>query len=139
MNAYLTLAEADILLAGNTTWTSLTNEQKQSHIDDANLYIDSTYLVIDPLDSADQYKPELKTSSQWLIEEDLISDIFGRQSSTGPLEEVEVRAGSTLSRRRYSTTGISAWQDPFPKVTALLKQIGIKLSQTASTVYLIRG
>lgn len=138
---YATIAEADVILAANAAWLALDDATKNDHLSWAKVYIDDTYSCLNMTDELGEYYSEIKTANSLLAEANMGTSIFERQSENGPLEEVEVRAGSVLSRERYSTRGRVSWRDPFPKISALLAQLGCKITKStgSTTVPLIRG
>lgn len=138
---YATVAEADLQLVNNADWNALDDDAKTEHLSWGKVYIDDTYSCFTTVDSDGVIFEELVHSNVLLAEANLTKSVFARQSANGPLEETEVRAGSTLSRKRYKTAGRSSWQDPFPQVTALISQIDCSLIKESGfhTVPLIRA
>lgn len=113
---YATLAEANILLHSTEPWYESDDETKQEALGWARVYLDSNYShTFDETDVPD----EIKHASALLANEHLTTSLFSRQTTSDPLEEIEVKAGSVSTRKRYSAR--SNWFDPFPIVTQLIK------------------
>lgn len=130
---YLTVTEANTLLGTLEPWASEDDDTvKENALVTAKLYFDQFYKCAN-LDEDDP-SDIIKEANALLANAQLTSSIFDRQSTTGPLEEQEVRAGSVLSRKRYSARGKSNWVDPFPYITSLALQDQCKIQPGAGAV-----
>ena len=130
---YATLAESNILLESTEPWYESDDETKQEALGWARVYLDSNY---SHSFEEDDVPVVVKHANAILANEHLTTSLFSRQTASDPLEEIEVKAGSVSTRKRYSAR--STWFDPFPHVTQLIKEYS-SLSPRSSDSPVVRA
>lgn len=131
---YATVEEADVIIGENDTWEDAEPDEKQEALEWATVYIDETYYVDDP----DPIPQSLKNANSLLAVEQLTKSLWDRQTGLGPVTFTSVQAGSVKSTKGYKQQSQSAWQDPFPHITAMLENDGYEMKKNQSAVSLVR-
>lgn len=133
---YASLAEADLYLNSTELWFEQDSEIKNEALGWARVYLDANYTFFN-LDEDDPSNA-IKQANILLANAHLTESLFTRQVKSDPLEEVEVKAGSVSTRKRYSAR--TNWFDPFPEVTQILSGAGeARISARASDVPVARA
>lgn len=117
---FLTVEEADVILGTNLPWASLstTTEMKQDALEMARIYVEQNYKL--NFVESDGVDDKVKIGNALIANENLISDIFTRQSGLGSLEEKTVKADSVTVTKKYTNKISRTWVDPFRKATAIM-------------------
>jgi len=117
---YTTLAEAEVLNADMELWIHKTDDQKNEALGWARVYLDSNYShSFDSSIAVADVPLDVKLANATLANYHFTQSLFLRQTTDpNPLAEVEVKAGSVTSRKRY--IGNTNWVDPFPDITQLI-------------------
>lgn len=115
---YVSLAEAETLLESESPWINFDDEVKQEALGWARSYLDANYTHSF---SDDDPPVNIKYANAYLANKHLTKSLFSRQTSTDPLEEVEVVAGPVKTRKRYAAR--TNWFDPFPEITQLISDV----------------
>lgn len=132
LDSYVTVAEADVYLALDTTWLATDEPHKEDALLQARYYIDATYSGC-----FDQSSPpdEVKYASS-LLGADYISsgDLF--YSNTQAIKMKRTKAGSVETEKEF--TG-SSKQKPasIGQVDAIMASLGC--TNTSGTVFLMRA
>jgi len=132
LDSYVTVAEADVYLALDTTWLATDEPHKEDALLQARYYIDATYSGC-----FDQSSPpdEVKYASS-LLGADFVSsgDLF--YSNSDAVKSKRVKAGSVESEKEFS--GASKTKPAsIGQVDALMASIGC--IKTSGTVLLMRA
>ena len=139
--AYITVAEADVLLEFVSPWNTATDEDKTAALDMGRLYLDTKYICVDFDESAPP--DSVKDANGYLGNCHLQGRLFNySSSSTGRLiTEETVKAGSVSSTTKYSDTRGQSTQssDPCPEATAILAQDDTCRLTTGTTGQLVRA
>lgn len=137
LTPYVTVAEADVILARSAKWSVASSAQKLNSLSWARVYIDSVYDV-SAIDEDDA--PELlKQANSILADENLNQSLFARQSIDSMLTSKTVSAGGVSTSKSYDSGKTAKWVDPVPYVTALLYSVCPIIKASGVAVYLMRG
>jgi len=119
LQTFLTIAEADTILGSNMPWSTATTEKKQDALEMARAYVEHNYKINFIEDNGTPEK--VKYGNALIANENLISDIFNRQTGLGSLEEKTIKASSTTVTKKYTNKISRTWTDPFKKATAIMR------------------
>lgn len=136
--AYVTSAEADVILAFSSNWAQATASQKDNALRWARIYFDDVYdtSLVDP-DAPDAL---VKQANAIFADAHLQKDLWSYQSDDYAISSKSVSAGGVSSSKSYDTSRKTKWNDPFPHITALLSGVcDIKKGSATSVTYLMRG
>lgn len=115
---FLTIEEADVILGTNAPWSTASDTAKQSALEMARIYTQNNYVL--RFDVNEESPEKVKYGNALLANEDLISDIFSRQTGLGTLTEKTVKAGPVTTSKKYNSQISKTWVDPFQKATAIM-------------------
>lgn len=124
---YITLADAEILLASVDPWIQNDDEIQNEALGWARSYLDDNYshsfVLTDPPDN-------VKYANALLANYHLTESLFVRQAANvNPVSESEVKAGSVSSKKKFRNA--RSFIDPFPDVTNLIADVS---TLTASSI-----
>ena len=123
---YATLAEADTILGETLPWDDTDLAEKQTALEWATVYMDSTYTIEEQTVIPDS----LKNGNALFANAYLSGGMFDHPSTiaTGITAE-EVKAGPTMSKTEYDPYLASQWTDPYPEISALLYVGGFSITK----------
>jgi hypothetical protein len=143
--SYADIAYASVLVDGQANWDNASDEEKESALQYARIYIDTTYScsTVDMVSDVPTVIPDfLKTVNSLYANEQLGSDLFLVARNAAPakgLASESVKADVVDVKKSYDTNRSNSWQDPFPSISGIMLSNGCKLRKGAiRTVALLR-
>jgi len=123
---FLTVEEADSILGSNAPWSTASEEQKQDALEMARIYTENNYTL--RFNVENDAPEKVKKGNAIIANENLISDIFARQTGLGTLTETSVKASSVETTKKYNAQTSVNWRDPFQKATAIMRPFCVLIS-----------
>lgn len=123
---FLTIEEADSILGTNAPWSTATAEAKQTALEMARIYTQNNYIL--RFDVNGVIPEKVKYGNAIIANENLISDIFSRQTGLGTLTEKTTKASSVTTTKKYNSQISRSWVDPFQRATAIMAPFCVLVS-----------
>lgn len=134
-SAYLTVAEADTVLAGETEWVSASSSKKSDALSFGRAYMDSHYRC--NIQDEDDAPAQVKTANALFALEYLKDNLFKEPDREVTMERI--KAGEVELSESYATSGNARRMDPHPKITAVLAMYCSWKSGSVGNSFLIRA
>ena len=144
---YISVADADIILADSSEWMGSTTERKELAISWGRIYIDTNYsCVIDETAPSDSVQYANALFADQYVKGSLYSSQGERADSKTTVSET-TKAGSVEVSETYAVNNASGnvvQSDPFPDISAILYQDGCSYRPAGNggsfkTVPFVRG
>ena len=123
---FLTIAEADVIIGANLPWSNASEADKQNALELARIYTENNYVL--RFNTTIEAPEKVKIGNAIIANENLISDVFSRQTGLGTLTESTVKASSVTTTKKYNSQASSNWRDPFTKATAIMRPFCVLIS-----------
>jgi len=117
MTPYATNAEADIINAGITAWTSLPEPTKTTHLIWARRYIDKYYVL--PLIDMAAVQEEIIEGSAKLALANITTPLYSIRPKATIVKSKSVGASGATTSKTFAGGDVTL-VDPFPEVTMIL-------------------